>query len=57
MIRSAERLDTLAGQTGFQPQALEKVIRLGEVAADIARHPLLSRACTSIRRCSGSWRT
>ena len=44
MIRSTERLDALAAETGFQPQALEKVIRLGEVAADIARHPLLSRA-------------
>lgn len=44
MISSPEELEALAAQTGFQPQTLEKVIRLGELAADIGRHPLLSRA-------------
>jgi len=43
MKPSPEQLDALAAQTGFQSQTLEKVVRLGELAADIARHPLLSR--------------
>ena len=30
-------LDRLSGETGFRPDALEKVIRLGELAADIGR--------------------
>jgi predicted nucleotidyltransferase component of viral defense system len=38
-----EHIATLATGTGFRAQALEKVIRLGEVLADINRHPLLSR--------------
>lgn len=43
MNLSAERLDGLAAETGFQADSLEKVVRLGELAADIGRHPLLSR--------------
>ena len=43
MNLSAEYLDELAADTGFRPETLEKVIRLGELAADIGRHPLLSR--------------
>jgi predicted nucleotidyltransferase component of viral defense system len=43
MNPSLERIETLAAGTGFQSQALEKVIRLGELAADIGRHPLLGR--------------
>jgi len=43
MNLSAEHLDGLAVKTGFRPETLEKVIRLGELAADIGRHPLLSR--------------
>lgn len=43
MNLSAEHLDGLAVKTGFRPESLEKVIRLGELAADIGRHPLLSR--------------
>lgn len=43
MTPSPEQLETLAAQTGFEAQALEKVIRLGQVVADIGRHPLLSR--------------
>lgn len=42
MKLSAEYLDGLAADTGFRPETLEKVIRLGELAADIGRHPLLS---------------
>lgn len=43
MNLSAEHLEGLASQTDFRPETLEKVIRLGELAADVARHPLLSR--------------
>ena len=43
MNLSAEYIEGLAAETGFRSETLEKVIRLGELAADIGRHPLLSR--------------
>ena len=43
MNLSAEYIEGLASETGFRTDILEKVIRLGEFAADIGRHPLLSR--------------
>lgn len=43
MNLSAEHIAGLATETGFRPETLEKVIRLGEFAADVGRHPLLSR--------------
>lgn len=43
MKLNAEYLEGLAVETGFRPETLEKLIRLGELAADIERHPLLSR--------------
>ncbi len=43
MNLSAEHIEKLATETGFRPETLEKVIRLGEFAADVGRHPLLSR--------------
>ncbi len=43
MNLSPERLSGLAADTGFRSESLEKVIRLGELLADIGRHPLLSR--------------
>jgi len=43
MNLSAEHLEGLGAETGFRPDTLEKVIRLGEFAADVGRHPLLSR--------------
>lgn len=43
MNLSAEYLNGLAADTGFRPETLEKVIRPGELAADVGRHPLLSR--------------
>ena len=43
MNHNAEHIETLAAETGFHPETLEKVIRLGEFAADVGRHPLLSR--------------
>lgn len=42
-MSSPERLSALARQTGYREEALEKVIRLLELLADIRRHPLLSR--------------
>lgn len=36
-------LERAAAETGFHPQTLEKVWRLGQLLVDIRRHPLLSR--------------
>jgi len=41
---SFEYLQRYAAETGFQPGILEKVVRLGELAGDIARHPRLGEA-------------
>jgi len=41
MSPGLEFLERCAGETGFQIPALEKVVRLGEVLAVVARHPLL----------------
>jgi predicted nucleotidyltransferase component of viral defense system len=59
MTPSRERLVALAAATGFPADTLEKVIRLGEFAADVARHPLLSRALalkggTAVNLCFGA---
>lgn len=32
-----------AAETGFAPATIEKVVRLGELLADVRRHPLLAR--------------
>lgn len=34
-------LQHCAAQTGYRVEALEKVVRLGFMAPDVARHPLL----------------
>jgi predicted nucleotidyltransferase component of viral defense system len=52
-------LDRLAAETGFSPGALEKVIRLGDMLADVQRHPLLSRVLvlkggTALNLCFGA---
>ena len=44
MSPERESLLALSSDTGFRPETLEKVIRLGELLGDISRHPLLSRA-------------
>ena len=44
MSPSLEYLERCAGQTGYHVSALEKVVRLGELAGDIARHPFLGNA-------------
>ena len=41
---SREYLRRSAAATGFRVEALEKVVRLGELAGDISRHPLLGEA-------------
>ena len=41
MSLSLEFLERSASETGFRVSALEKVVRLGEMAADIGRHPFL----------------
>jgi len=43
MKLSADYVEGLAIETGFRSETIEKVIRLGELTADISRHPLLSR--------------
>ena len=44
MKPSLERLVALAATTGFRAETLEKAIRLGDIVADVGRHPLLSPA-------------
>ena len=59
MSPSLEYLERCAGQTGYQVSALEKVVRLGELAGDIARHPFLGNALllkggTALNLCFGT---
>ncbi len=58
MSVSLEYLERCAGETGYQVATLEKVTRLGEIAAAVARHPLLSNALalkggTALNLCVG----
>lgn len=46
MPASAELLQRTAAGTTSQAAALEKVVRLGELAGDVARHPLLGPTLT-----------
>ncbi|HME69507.1 MAG TPA: nucleotidyl transferase AbiEii/AbiGii toxin family protein [Myxococcota bacterium] len=53
------RLLELAEETGFRPETLEKVVRLGELARDISIHPLLGRVLllkggTALNLCFGT---
>src|SRR5579863_9030870 len=41
MSVSLQFLERASAETGFQQVALEKVVRLGELAAEIGRHPFL----------------
>ncbi len=59
MSPSREYLDRCAGQTGYHVTTLEKVVRLGELAGDIARHPFLGKALllkggTALNLCLGT---
>jgi predicted nucleotidyltransferase component of viral defense system len=44
MSPSLEYLERCAAETGFQVIAIEKVVRLGELAGDVAGHPVLGEA-------------
>jgi hypothetical protein len=43
MNRSRAWFEAVAQDTGYRVETLEKVIRLGELAAEVVRHPLLGR--------------
>jgi predicted nucleotidyltransferase component of viral defense system len=43
MNRSRAWFEAVARETGYRVDTLEKVTRLGELAAEVARHPLLGR--------------
>src|SRR2546425_1001837 len=58
MSPSLEYLERCAAETGFQVIPIEKVVRLGELAADVARHPFLGGALalkggTALNLCFG----
>lgn len=59
MVVSEEFLNRAEAETGFQASVLEKVVRLGEVADDVNRHPLLGAALrlkggTALNLCWGA---
>ena len=59
MIPSRDYLQRCVADTGYQISPLEKVVRLGEMAADIARHPFLGEALvlkggTALNLCYGA---
>jgi hypothetical protein len=58
MSVSLEYLTQCAAETGYRVEPLEKVVRLGELAGDIARHPLLRQVLalkggTALNLCYG----
>ena len=58
MNRSRAWFDAAARETGYRADTLEKVTRLGELAAEVARHPLLGSALalkggTALNLCFG----
>lgn len=58
MTVSLEYLERCSGETGYPVGALEKVVRLGELTADVARHALLGPALvlkggTALNLCFG----
>ena len=44
MNPNLEFLERCSAEAGYQMPSLEKVVRLGEMAGDIARHPFLGKA-------------
>lgn len=59
MSRSRAWFDSVARGTGYRADTLERVTRLGELAADVGRHPLLGRVLvlkggTALNLCFGS---
>jgi predicted nucleotidyltransferase component of viral defense system len=58
MSVSLEYLTQCAAETGYRVESLEKVVRLGDLASDIARHPLLGpvlalKGGTALNLCYG----
>ena len=58
MSVSLEYLTQCAAETGYRVEPLEKVVRLGDLAGDIARHPLLGpvlalKGGTALNLCYG----
>lgn len=58
MNRSRAWFDAVAAETGYRAATLEKVVRLGELAAELARHPLLGtvlvlKGGTALNLCFG----
>jgi predicted nucleotidyltransferase component of viral defense system len=58
MNRSRAWFDSAARETGHRADTLEKVVRLGEVAGEVARHPLLGsvlalKGGTALNLCFG----
>jgi len=58
MSVSLEYFQRCSAQTGYTINLLEKVVRLGEIAADIVRHPFLGRVLalkggTALNLCFG----
>ena len=59
MNRSRAWFDEVACETGYRAETVEKVTRLGELAAEVARHPLLGNVLvlkggTALNLCFGS---
>ena len=59
MNLSLEFLERCSAESGYQVSPLEKVVRLGEIAADIVRHPFLGEALvlkggSALNLCYGS---
>lgn len=59
MSVSLEYLQRCSAETGYAVGPLEKVIRLGEMAGEIGRHPLLGRVLalkggTALNLCHGA---
>lgn len=58
MSVSLQFLQRCAAETGYRPEVLEKVIRLGELAGDVGRHPFLGtvlalKGGTALNLCFG----
>lgn len=58
MNRSRAWFDSAARETGYRADTLEKVVRLGELAAEVARHPFLGgvlalKGGTALNLCFG----
>src|SRR5271169_2485865 len=58
MNLSREFLDRCSSETGFRQAILEKTVRLGEIATNISRHPLLEpllalKGGTALNLCFG----